>query len=98
MVARFSRASAVQELKNRRLHFLRSLFHLAQGANVAASAQNVAFSALLFLYRDVLKSCLPETTGVERSTHSAVSMVSISTGGSSHGRRIYAVWMRLLMP
>jgi len=34
--------------------------------NVAASPQNVAFSALLFLYRDVLHIELPAIEHVER--------------------------------
>lgn len=46
------------------------LSHLAQEGNVAASTQNVAFSALRFLYRDVLKLSLPEITGVERAQRS----------------------------
>src|SRR5882762_10478300 len=35
------------------------LSHLAIQMNVAASTQNHAFSALLFLYQDVLKKSLP---------------------------------------
>ncbi len=46
------------------------LSHLATQGNVAASTQNVAFSALLFLYKDVLKIPLPEITGVERAQRS----------------------------
>ena len=46
------------------------LSHLACEGNVAASTQNVAFSALLFLYRDVLKIPLPEIIGVERAQRS----------------------------
>lgn len=46
------------------------LSHLATHGNVAASTQNVAFSALLFLYRDVLKIPLPEIDGVERAKRS----------------------------
>src|SRR5204863_9634919 len=34
---------------------------------VAASTQNVALCALLFLYRDVLKVGLPQLAGVERA-------------------------------
>jgi integron integrase len=45
------------------------LSHLAVEQNVAASTQNVAFHALLFLYRDVLKVELPNIEGVERAKH-----------------------------
>lgn len=43
------------------------LSHLAVERNVAASTQNVALSALLFLYRDVLKVELPDIEGIERA-------------------------------
>ena len=43
------------------------LSHLAVQMKVAASTQNVAFAALLFLYRDVLKVGLPNIEGVERA-------------------------------
>lgn len=43
------------------------LSHLATDRNVAASTQNVALSALLFLYRDVLQLELPLVEGVERA-------------------------------
>ena len=43
------------------------LSHLAVNENVAATTQNQAFHALLFLYRQVLKIDLPEITGVERA-------------------------------
>jgi integron integrase len=43
------------------------LSHLAVNKQVAASTQNAAFSALLFLYRDVLKIALPQLEGVERA-------------------------------
>lgn len=43
------------------------LSYLAVERNVAASTQNVAFSALLFLYRDVLDMELPRIEGVERA-------------------------------
>ena len=38
------------------------LSHLASNLNVAASTQNVALAALLFLYRDVLKKELLQET------------------------------------
>ena len=47
------------------------LTHLAVHKNVAASTQNIAFSALLFLYRDVLKSPMPDVSGVERARRPA---------------------------
>jgi integrase len=42
------------------------LTHLAVARHVAASTQNQAFSALLFLYREVLKQDLPWIGDVER--------------------------------
>jgi integron integrase len=47
------------------------LSHLAVERNVAASTQNVAFSALLFLYRDVLHLHLPAIENVERAQRPA---------------------------
>src|SRR5215203_3857166 len=43
------------------------LTHLAVGKNVAASTQNVAFNALLFLYKQVLGIELPNIEGVFRA-------------------------------
>jgi integron integrase len=43
------------------------LSHLATEGNVAASTQNVAFSALLFLYRNVLEMELPIEPGIVRA-------------------------------
>ena len=43
------------------------LSHLAVDGNVAASTQNVALCALLFLYRDVLQVELPYVDGIERA-------------------------------
>jgi integron integrase len=43
------------------------LSNLATDLNVASSTQNVAFSALLFLYKDVLKKDLPLISDIERS-------------------------------
>src|SRR3954471_12929106 len=43
------------------------LSHLANNRNIAASTQNVALSALLFLYREVLLIDLPLIEGVERA-------------------------------
>src|SRR5438552_11705372 len=41
--------------------------HLAVNQNVSASTQTVALSALLFLYRDVLKQKLPYVSNIERA-------------------------------
>ena len=46
------------------------LSHLATEGNVAASTQNVALSALLFLYRQVLKGALPDIENIERARRS----------------------------
>lgn len=47
------------------------LTHLATAAQVAASTQNQAFSALLFLYREVLKQELPWIDDIERAKRPA---------------------------
>jgi integron integrase len=41
--------------------------HLAVDGNITASTQTVALSALLFLYRDVLKQKLPYVSDIERA-------------------------------
>src|SRR6266511_711242 len=41
--------------------------HLAVDAKISASTQTVALSALLFLYRDVLKMALPYIANIERA-------------------------------
>jgi integrase len=43
------------------------LSHLAVRRNVAASTQNQALNAILFLYRDVLKCTLPWLEGAQRA-------------------------------
>ncbi|GBO53665.1 integron integrase IntIPac [Pseudanabaena sp. lw0831] len=43
------------------------LSHLAVNKNVAASTQNIALSALLFVYRQVLKSDIPDIDNIERA-------------------------------
>ena len=45
------------------------LTHLAVHDKVAASTQNSALHALLFLYRHVLKQPFPELEGIERAKH-----------------------------
>jgi integron integrase len=47
------------------------LTHLAVKSNVAASTQNQALCALLFLYRDVLRVELPYVEGIERARQPA---------------------------
>lgn len=56
------------------------LSHLAVNKNVAASTQNIAFSALLFLYREVLKSDMPDISGVERARRPARLPVVFTRG------------------
>src|SRR5437588_9942702 len=46
------------------------LTHLAVAENVAASTQNHAFNALLFLYRQVLQKEAPKIQGIELARHS----------------------------
>ncbi len=46
------------------------LTHLAVNENVAASTQNQAFNALLFLYKQVLSMDAPDISGVERARQS----------------------------
>ena len=49
------------------------LTHLALYRHVAASTQNVALNALLFLYRDVLKQEFPDLGAFERAKRPGVS-------------------------
>ena len=51
-------------------HVRSFLTHLAVNENVSASTQNQAFNALLFLYRQVLKTEPLNIEGVERARHS----------------------------
>src|SRR6266581_9395447 len=51
-------------------HVRAYLTHLAVNEHVAASTQNQAFNALLFLYKQVLQIDVPEIQGVERARHS----------------------------
>lgn len=57
---RHPRAMGVDEIRQ-------YLSHLATADNVAASTQNVALAAILFLYREVLRIDLPMVEGVERA-------------------------------
>jgi len=52
-------------------HIRDYLSHLAVESEVAASTQNVAFNAILFLYRDVLGMNLPAIEGVTRARRPA---------------------------
>jgi len=49
------------------------LTHLARDGHVAASTQNQALSALLFLYKEVLKQEIGWLEGVERASEAAVT-------------------------
>jgi len=51
------------------------LTHLARDGRVAASTQNQALSALLFLYKEVLKQTLGSLQGVERAKRPVSSAV-----------------------
>lgn len=76
--------------------------YLAVEKNVAASTQNVALSALLFLYQQVLKIELPYIDHIERAqkparlpvvfTRTAVKQVFESPPGSASPARQPVVW------
>jgi integrase len=55
------------------------LTYLAVEGQVSASTQNVAFNALLFLYRDVLEQEMPPVEGVLRAQRPARLPVVFST-------------------
>jgi len=57
--------------------------YLAVERNVAASTQNVAFNALLFVYRETLEIALPTIEGVERARRTQRLSVPIPTSRSS---------------
>ena len=59
------------------------LTHLAVNEHVSASTQNQAFNALLFLYRQVLRTGAPNIEGVERARHSRRLPVVFTKGESS---------------
>ena len=56
------------------------LSHLAVNRNVAASTQNQALNALVFLYREVLKRPVPEIDGIVRAKRPQRLPVVLSTG------------------
>lgn len=61
------------------------LTHLAVDKNVAASTQNVAFNALLFLYKQVLGIELPAIEGVLRARRPArLPTVFFARVGETH--------------
>jgi integrase len=84
------------------------LSHLVTVENVAASTQNVALAALLFLYREVLKIELPLVEGVERAkgpqhvpvvlTTTEVKKVLTQLTGSRHlmASLLYGAGLRLM--
>jgi len=84
------------------------LTHLALHRHVAASTQNVALNALLFLYRDVLKQELPELGTFERAkrprrlptvfTRREVSMVLAQLAGVHYlmAGLLYGAGLRLM--
>jgi integron integrase len=84
------------------------LSHLAVDKKIAASTQNVALSALLFLYRQVLRLDLPDIEGIERPqrpkrlptvfSRAEVQAILSRVGDGSEGlviRLLYGTGMRL---
>jgi integrase len=84
------------------------LSHLAVDKKIAASTQNVALSALLFLYRQVLRLNLPDIEGIERPqrpkrlptvfSRAEVQAILSRVGDGSEGlfiRLLYGTGMRL---
>lgn len=85
------------------------LSHLATGDNVAASTQNVALAALLFLYREVLgRADIDFIDGIERAkrparvptvlTREEVSRVLLNLSGTHHlmASLLYGSGLRLM--
>ncbi len=82
--------------------------HLAVDARISASTQTVALSALLFLYREVLKKDLPYVKNIERAkrgkrlpvvfTRSEVQAVLAHLNGTSHlvASLLYGSGLRLM--
>ena len=82
--------------------------HLAVDAKISASTQTVALSALLFLYREVLKKELPYVANIERAkrakrlpvvfTRNAVQAVLARLNGTSHliASLLYGSGLRLM--
>ena len=59
------------------------LSHLASERHVSASTQNQAFSALLFLYQQVLERKLEFIAGVERVTQGSALARGFNERGSA---------------
>lgn len=59
--------------------------HLAVNAKISASTQTVALSALLFLYREVLKKELPYVANIERAKRQKTLLV---VSQITNGRRL----------
>jgi integron integrase len=82
--------------------------HLAVDAKISASTQTVALSALLFLYREVLKKNLPYVENIERAkrskrlpvvfTRNEVQAVLARLNGTSHliASLLYGSGLRLM--
>ncbi|MDQ3174169.1 MAG: phage integrase N-terminal SAM-like domain-containing protein [Acidobacteriota bacterium] len=68
------------------------LSHLATDGNVAASTQNVALCALLFLYRQVLKINLPLIENVERPNVRSACQLSSHPGRSGTYWQIFTAY------
>jgi hypothetical protein len=63
------------------------LTHLTVGGQVAASTQNIALQALIFLYRHVLKQPFPELEAIEQARKSQrVPVVSARPPRAAAGR------------
>jgi Phage integrase, N-terminal SAM-like domain len=65
------------------------LTHLARDGHVAASTQNQALSALLFLYKEVLKQEIGWLEGVERAKKPVRLPVVLTRDESTKFSRIY---------
>ena len=74
-------------------HIRLFLSHLAVEGRVAASTQNVALCALLFLYRDVLQVELPYVEGIERAKRPSPSARRLQPSGD---RRFCVIPLRQL--
>ena len=65
-------------------HLSTFLSHLAMRGNVAASTQNQALNAILFVYREVLKQKLPWVEGVQRAKRPQLLPVVLSRDEIKH--------------
>jgi len=71
------------------------LTHLAVKGRVSASTQNQAFSALLFLYREVLKQDLPWIDQFERAKHpqKLPLVLSANRAGMQISKGCMGIWL-----